>query len=72
MIAFGVLDDAALWLLRDVTASTYWQQWLLAACGIVIVGIGVAFQVAISASDAAAARAPVRQDGVVVGSARVR
>ena len=30
MIAFGVLDDAALWLLRDVTAYTYWQQWLLA------------------------------------------
>lgn len=72
VIAFGVLNDAALWLLRDVTASTYWQQWLLAVCGIVIVGIGVAFQVAINASDAAAARAPVRQDGVVVGSARVR
>ena len=45
VIAFGVLNDAALWLLRDVTASTYWQQWLLAACGIVIVGIGEAFQV---------------------------
>ena len=42
VIAFGVLNDAALWLLRDVTASTYWQQWLLAACGIVIVCIGVA------------------------------
>ena len=40
-----MLNDAALWLLRDVTASTYWQQWLLAVCGIVIVGIGVAFQV---------------------------
>ena len=40
--AFGVLNDAALWLLRDVNATTYWQQWLLAACGIVIVCIGVA------------------------------
>ena len=45
VIAFGVLNDAALWLLRDVSATTYWQQWLLAVCGIVIVGIGVAFQV---------------------------
>ena len=30
VIALGVLNDAALWLLRDVTASNYWQQWLLA------------------------------------------
>lgn len=42
VIAFGVLNDAALWLLRDVTASNYWQQWLLAVCGIVNAGIGVA------------------------------
>ena len=42
VITFGVLNDAALWMLRDVTASTYWQQWLLAVCGIVIVCIGVA------------------------------
>ncbi|MGO1201270.1 MAG: YczE/YyaS/YitT family protein [Dermabacteraceae bacterium] len=45
VVVFGVLNDAALWLLRDVTFSAYWQQWLLAAIGIVIVGIGVAFQV---------------------------
>ena len=42
VITLGVLNDAALWLLPDVTAFTYWQQWLLAVCGIVIVGIGVA------------------------------
>ncbi|GAA4513865.1 YczE/YyaS/YitT family protein [Brevibacterium yomogidense] len=45
VVVFGLLNDAALWLLRDVTYSTYWQQWLLVAIGIVVVGVGVAFQV---------------------------
>ena len=45
VVVFGLLNDAGLWVLRDVTFSAYWQQWLLAAIGIVIVGIGVAFQV---------------------------
>lgn len=45
MIVFGLLNDAALWLLRDVTHTAYWQQWLLAAVGIIIVGVGVAFPI---------------------------
>ena len=45
VVVFGLLNDAGLWVLRGVTFSAYWQQWLLAAIGIVIVGIGVAFQV---------------------------
>lgn len=45
VVVFGLLNDAALWLLRDITYSTYWQQWLLVAIGIVVVGVGVAFQV---------------------------
>jgi uncharacterized membrane protein YczE len=29
VVLFGLLNDAGLWLLRDVTHSAYWQQWLL-------------------------------------------
>lgn len=50
VIVFGVLNDAALWLLRDLTYSTYWQQWVLAAIGIVVVGIGVAVQITAKAT----------------------
>lgn len=45
VFVFGILNDVGLWVLRDVDYSTYWQQWLLVAVGIVLVGIGVAFQV---------------------------
>jgi uncharacterized membrane protein YczE len=45
VVLFGLLNDAGLWLLRDVTHSAYWQQWLLVVAGIVIVGVGVGFQV---------------------------
>lgn len=45
VVVFGLLNDAALWVVRDVSHSAYWQQWILVAIGIVLVGIGVAFQV---------------------------
>lgn len=45
VVVFGVLNDVALWVVRDVSYSAYWHQWILVAIGIVLVGIGVAFQV---------------------------
>lgn len=45
VVVFGLFNDAALWLLRDLTYSSYLQQWLLVAVGIALVGVGVAFQV---------------------------
>lgn len=45
VVVFGLLNDAALWVVCGVTHSAYWQQWILVAIGIVLVGIGVAFQV---------------------------
>lgn len=45
VVVFGVLNDVALWVVRDVSYSAYWHQWILVVIGIVLVGIGVAFQV---------------------------
>lgn len=42
---FGILNDAALWAVGGLTYSAYWQQWILAGIGILLVGIGVAFQI---------------------------
>lgn len=42
LFLFSLLTDLALWALRDVGHSAYWQQWLLSLTGIVIVGVGVA------------------------------
>lgn len=45
VVVFGLFNDAALWMVRDVGYASYWQQWLLVTLGIVLVGIGVAVQV---------------------------
>lgn len=45
VVVFGLLNDAALWVVPDFDHSAYWQQWVLVAVGIVLVGIGVALQV---------------------------
>lgn len=42
---FGYLTDFAVWALDKVTYKTYWQQWLLCVIGILLVAIGVSFEV---------------------------
>ncbi len=43
---FGHLTDFAVWALDKVTYNTYWQQWILCILGILLVAIGVSFEVA--------------------------
>lgn len=45
VLIFGLFNDAALWLVRDVEPGNYLQQWGLVAAGILVVGVGVAYQV---------------------------
>ncbi|MDO5455077.1 MAG: DUF6198 family protein [Corynebacterium sp.] len=45
VLVFGLFNDAALWLVRDVEPGNYLQQWGLVAAGILVVGVGVAYQV---------------------------
>lgn len=44
-VVFGYLTDFAVWVLRDVTYSAYWQQWPLCIVGILLVALGVSFEV---------------------------
>ena len=45
-LLFGVLCDAAVWMLRDVAAVSYAGKLALCAVGILLVGIGVSLEVA--------------------------
>ncbi len=42
---FGYLTDFAVWAIQGISYAAYWQQWLLCAVGIILVGIGVSFEV---------------------------
>ena len=44
-IAFGYLTDLAVWVLSSITPVAYWQQWIFCILGILLVGIGVSFEV---------------------------
>lgn len=44
-LVFGVMTDFALWVVRDISYSAYWQQWLLCLIGIALVGLGVRCEV---------------------------
>lgn len=44
-LVFGVMTDLALWLVRDITYTAYWQQWALCLIGIALVGFGVRCEV---------------------------
>lgn len=45
-IAFGLLCDFALFCIGDIVLSQYWAQWLVCIAGIVLVAVGVSFEVA--------------------------
>lgn len=44
-IIFGYLTDFGIWATQEISYSSYWQQWLLCLIGILLVGIGVSFEV---------------------------
>lgn len=44
-LVFGVLTDGALWVLQGVSVSNYPMSWVLCIVGILLVGIGVRFEV---------------------------
>lgn len=46
LLAFGVFNDVALWATEWIGYSAYWQQWLLVLAGIVLLGVGICFQIA--------------------------
>lgn len=43
---FGFFTDVAIAAIQNITYSTYWEQWILCAIGIVLVAVGVACEVA--------------------------
>lgn len=45
-VVFGLLCDVALACLTNVAPAEYWAQWLICIAGIVLVAIGVSFEVA--------------------------
>lgn len=44
-LVFGGLTDFSVWVLQGVTASSYAMQWVLCLAGILLVGVGVSFEV---------------------------
>lgn len=44
-LVFGALTDFSVWVLEGITPGSYPVQWLLCAVGILLVGIGVSFEV---------------------------
>lgn len=46
LMVFGLFNDIAMWATAWVSHSAYWQQWLLSLSAIVLLGIGINFQIA--------------------------
>lgn len=44
-MVFGFVTDFSVWVLQGVTASNYAMQWVLCLAGILLVGVGVSFEV---------------------------
>lgn len=42
---FGFLTDFGVWAVQGVTCSAYWQQWIVCLIGVLLVAIGVSFEV---------------------------
>ena len=42
---FGKLTDFGVWAVRGIHCDTYWQQWLVCLAGILLVAVGVSFEV---------------------------
>ena len=46
LLVFGVLNDIALWATSWVGHTAYWQQWVLVLLAIVVLAVGIVFQIA--------------------------
>lgn len=44
-VVFGLLTDLAMLCVDNITLTAYWQQWLVCIAGIVLVALGVSFEV---------------------------
>lgn len=44
-LIFGSLNDFSVWALQGITVSTYPARWVLCIIGILLVGVGVSFEV---------------------------
>lgn len=44
-VVFGLLTDLAMLCVDNITLTAYWQQWLVRIAGIVLVALGVSFEV---------------------------
>ena len=44
-LVFGILTDFSVWVLQALTPTTYLVQWIFCVVGILLVGIGVSFEV---------------------------
>ena len=42
---FGYLTDFGVWAVQVISCNTYWQQWIVCVIGIVLVAVGVSFEV---------------------------
>ena len=42
---FGYLTDFGMWAVQGISCTTYWQQWIVCVIGILLVAIGVSFEV---------------------------
>ena len=63
-VIFGYLTDFAVWALGNVAYSAYWQQWVYCIIGILLVGVGVSFEVT-------ANTVPLAGEGVVLAVCQV-
>lgn len=61
---FGYLTDFAVWAVSGFTHSAYWQQWVYCILGILLVGVGVSFEVTAKA-------VPLAGEGVVLAVCQV-
>lgn len=44
-LVFGYLTDFSVWVIQSISPSSYVMQWVLCVIGILLVGIGVSFEV---------------------------
>ena len=42
---FGYLTDFGVWAVQGISCNTYWQQWIICLIGILLVAVGVSFEV---------------------------
>ena len=42
---FGYLTDLGVWAVQGISCNTYWQQWIVCLIGILLVAVGVSFEV---------------------------